>query len=120
MDDNFEGMVYIILDDNSEILYDDRKFINNYSDFLQYLQELTNANGTGTKLRYEMEDTRTAEIKGQNDFINALNSLTGQGMILRLIKPPAQQSSWRCSRCQLTNSPDLIVCRLCKYKRTIY
>lgn len=120
MEDDFEGMVYIIINDNCDILHDDRKFVNNYNDFLSYLQDLSKINGIGTKVRYELEDSRTLEIKNEQDFKNALNSLTGQGMVLRLIIPPTQQTQWRCSRCQLTNQPTETICKVCKYKRTIY
>ncbi len=66
----------------------------------------------------ESNTTRFIEIDS-NNYGAALNTLTGQGLILMLKKTCERKGPWRCSRCQFINQDESAEkCQICKFQRS--
>lgn len=112
----YEGMRYIIVDNNAKILYDDIPFTNDYNTFTTYHEQLKKIHGQGTFLKYE-ECNRLINISNVQDYNKALTTITGQGMILLLEIRSDQYNDWRCKICDNKNTSNELICSVCKRKR---
>ena len=112
----YKGMKFFIRDNFSQSLFTKIAFKNDY----KYLQDYISTSFPGQEFGFIklFDRLRTVVmIRSEEDFLEALNHITGQGLHIFIKASAARGGDWRCTRCQRQNDPASTQCKVCALKR---
>jgi hypothetical protein len=112
----YKGMKFFIRDNFSQSLFTKIPFKNDFN----YLQDYINSNYPGQEFGFIKLFDRLRSItliKSEENFLEALDHITGQGLHIFIKKSIVREGDWRCTRCQRQNKPDITICVVCKFKK---
>jgi hypothetical protein len=117
---DFRGLNFILYNDEKSQILESAPMTGEYSSFLAFQESVSKSRPEVGKICYEVLESSPGQpiaIENERNYFQALNEITGQGLILLSQKRSQSIGPWHCKRCQSKNQITNVQCSLCGFKR---